>query len=107
MKDTKDQYAVHKITHVPILEELDPSQNGHQALIRQRDHQSERSQLLEDFLDYQKDFITHQISVDQDSFNFIFHREVPKTAYTQAKESLNENMRFAITLFTNCLRPVL
>ena len=84
----------------------DDEVSGAQCLVRQRDHKVEKEQVLEDFLDYQQDKITHQVSIDSENFNFVFHRDLPKGDIF-IKETLNENMKFAVTLFTHCLQPVL
>ena len=77
------------------------------TFVRQRDHKEEKQQLLEDFLDYQQEKIVHQISIDGDHFNFVFHRDLPKDAYAHVRETLNNNMRFALSLFAKSLHPVL
>ena len=70
--------------------------------MRQKDHKSEKEQLLEDFLDFQKDKVTHQVSVDADNFNFVFHRDLPKGAVF-VRETLTESLKFTVTLFTSWL----
>ena len=57
-------------------------------------------------MDYQQDKITHQVSIESDSFNFVLHRDLPKGDIF-IKETLNDNLKFAVTLFTQCLQPVL
>ena len=104
IKDTRDKFVLQKIVRRAILG--DDEVSGTQCLVRQRDHKTEKEQILEDFLDYQQDKITHQVSIDSEAFTFIFHRDLPKSELF-IKETLNENLKFAVTLFTHCLKPVL
>ena len=104
MRDQRDKFVLQKIVRRAILG--DDEVSGTQCLVRQKDHKVEKEQILEDFLDYQKESITHQISIDSDNFNFIFHRDLPKGELF-VKETLSENLKFAVTLFTHCLQPVL
>ena len=104
IRDTRDKFVLQKIVRRSILGEDEAS--GTQCLVKQKDHKSEKEQLLEDFLDYQQDKITHQVSIESDSFNFVLHRDLPKGDIF-IKETLNDNLKFAVTLFTQCLQPVL
>ena len=88
IRDTKDPYVLHKIIHKPLFDECE-QELGNQTLVRQRDHKAEQQQILEDFLDYQQDKIVHQVSVDAEHFNFVFHRDLPKDAYAHVRETLN------------------
>ena len=97
MKDQKDKFVLQKIVRRAILG--DDEASGTQCLVRQKDHKVEKEQLLEDFLDYQQDKIIHQISIDSENFTFVLHRDLPKGDFF-VKETLNENLKFAVTLFT-------
>ena len=57
IKDTRDKFVLQKIVRRAILG--DDEVSGTQCLVRQRDHKTEKEQILEDFLDYQQDKITH------------------------------------------------
>lgn len=50
VRDTKDKFVLQKIVRRAILG--DDEVGGTQCLVRQRDHKSDKAQLLEDFLDY-------------------------------------------------------
>ena len=93
-----------KIVHKAILG--DDQVSTTQCLVRQRDHKADKASVLEDFLDYQSDKLTHQVSVDSDHFTVVLHRDLPKDSGF-VRESLSENLRFGVQLFAQCLQPVL
>jgi hypothetical protein len=53
---------------------LFPDDKSTLNLIRRRDHKEEKADLLVDYLDYQKDNLIRQISVDTPALVMILHK---------------------------------
>ena len=61
--------------------------------------------MTEDWLDYQKDSVVYQLTLDTQSVCFVFHRSYPSDEPTR-HALLSDDQKYVMTLAAHCLQLV-
>lgn len=102
LKKQDNENNIDRVLELALFQE---NENYQSSLIRKRDHKKEQSDILVDFLDYQKDQLIQQTSVDTQHIQIILHKFLPFESKRDC--SVGKDLKLALRLLVKCLEPVI